>query len=290
MFIEMRDVEFVYGYKTPFEKKVLSNMNLTISKGEFIGIIGKTGSGKSTLVQLMNGLLIPQRGDVIVDGINTKEKKKVKEIRKRVGLVFQYPEYQLFEETVYRDIAFGPKNLGFSDEEIEKRVKEVCELLEIPRAILEKSPFELSGGQKRRVAIAGILAMDPECLILDEPTAGLDMRGRKRIFNIIERLHREVKKTIILISHNLEDVASMCERVIVLNKGEIYFDGPKQEIFENIHLLEKSGLIAPDILYLQHRLKMRGFKIERFEYRIENVADMIVQNIAGNITKEGGKE
>ncbi|WP_039766464.1 energy-coupling factor transporter ATPase [Caldicellulosiruptor sp. F32] len=290
MFIEMRDVEYVYGYKTPFEKKALFEVNLTISKGEFIGIIGKTGSGKSTLVQLMNGLLVPQRGDVIVDGINTKEKKKVKEIRRKVGLVFQYPEYQLFEETVYKDIAFGPRNLGFSDEEIDKRVKEVCELLEIPNAILEKSPFELSGGQKRRVAIAGILAMDPECLILDEPTAGLDMRGRKRIFNIIERLHREVKKTIILISHNLEDVASMCERVIVLNKGKIYFDGPKHEIFENIHLLEKSGLIAPDILYLQHRLKMKGFQIERFEYRVEDVADMIVQNIAGNIPKKGEKE
>lgn len=290
MFIEMRDVEFIYGYKTPFEKKALSGVNLTISKGEFIGIIGKTGSGKSTLVQLMNGLLVPQRGDVIVDGINTKEKKKVKEIRKRVGLVFQYPEYQLFEETVYKDIAFGPKNLGFPDDEVDKKVKEVCELLEIPQNILEKSPFELSGGQKRRVAIAGILAMDPECLILDEPTAGLDMKGRKRIFNIIERLHREVKKTIILISHNLEDVAALCERVIILNSGKIYFDGPKHEIFENIQLLEKSGLIAPDILYLQYRLKMRGFKIEKFEYRVEDVADLIVQNIVGNITKEGGKE
>lgn len=290
MFIEMKDVEFIYGYRTPFEKKALYEINLTISKGEFIGIIGKTGSGKSTLVQLMNGLLVPQRGEVIVDGINTKEKKKVKEIRKKVGLVFQYPEYQLFEETVYKDIAFGPRNLGFSEDEIEKRVKEVCELLEIPQNILEKSPFELSGGQKRRVAIAGILAMDPECLILDEPTAGLDMRGRKRIFNIIEKLHKEVKKTIILISHSLEDVAALCQRVVVLNNGKIYFDGPKHEIFENVQLLEKSGLIAPDILYLQYRLKMRGFEIEKFEYKVEKVADLIVQNITRNITKEGGKE
>ncbi|WAM32974.1 energy-coupling factor transporter ATPase [Caldicellulosiruptor morganii] len=289
MFIEMRNVEFIYGDKTPFEKKALSGVNLTISKGEFIGIIGKTGSGKSTLVQLMNGLLLPQQGDVIVDGINTKDKKRIKEIRKRVGLVFQYPEYQLFEETVYRDIAFGPRNLGFSDKEIERKVKEVCELLEIPESILEKSPFELSGGQKRRVAIAGILAMDPEVLILDEPTAGLDMKGRKRIFNIIERLHREKGKTVILISHNLEDVANLCERVIVLNNGKISFDGPKHEVFENIKLLEKSGLIAPDVLYLQHRLKMRGFKIERFEYKVEKVADIIVKNLAGNITKEGDR-
>ncbi|ACM60781.1 energy-coupling factor transport system ATP-binding protein [Caldicellulosiruptor bescii] len=280
MFIEMKNVDFIYGYKTPFEKKALENINLSITKGEFIGIIGKTGSGKSTLVQLMNGLLVPQIGDVVVDGINTKDKKKAKEIRKRVGLVFQYPEYQLFEETVYKDIAFGPQNLGFSEDEVKRRVKEVCELLEIPKELLEKSPFELSGGQKRRVAIAGILAMDPDCIILDEPTAGLDMRGRKRIFNIIERLHKEAKKTIILISHSLEDVAVLSERVIILSKGKVHFDGPKHQAFENIELLEKSGLLPPDILYLQHRLKLKGFKIDRFEYSIENVADMIVKNLA----------
>lgn len=287
MFIEMRNVEFIYGYKTPFEKKALENINLSITKGEFIGIIGKTGSGKSTLVQLMNGLLVPQIGDVVVDGINTKDKKRVKEIRKRVGLVFQYPEYQLFEETVYKDIAFGPQNLGFSEDEVKRRVKEVCELLEIPQQLLEKSPFELSGGQKRRVAIAGILAMDPECIILDEPTAGLDMRGRKRIFNIIERLHKEAKKTIILISHSLEDVAMLCERVIILSKGKIHFDGPKHQAFENVELLEKSGLLPPDILYLQHRLKLKGFKIDRFEYSIEKVADMIVKNLHLPFVEEG---
>ncbi|ADQ04974.1 ABC transporter related protein [Caldicellulosiruptor owensensis OL] len=287
MFIEMKNVEFIYGYKTPFEKKALENINLSITKGEFIGIIGKTGSGKSTLVQLMNGLLVPQIGDVVVDGINTKDKKRVKEIRKRVGLVFQYPEYQLFEETVYKDIAFGPQNLGFSEDEVKRRVKEVCELLEIPQQLLEKSPFELSGGQKRRVAIAGILAMDPECLILDEPTAGLDMRGRKRIFNIIERLHKEAKKTIILISHSLEDVAMLCERVIILSKGKIHFDGSKHQAFENVELLEKSGLLPPDILYLQHRLKLKGFKIDRFEYSIEKVADMIVKNLHLPFAEEG---
>ncbi|WAM37217.1 energy-coupling factor transporter ATPase [Caldicellulosiruptor acetigenus] len=287
MFIEMRNVEFIYGYKTPFEKKALENINLSITKGEFIGIIGKTGSGKSTLVQLMNGLLVPQIGDVVVDGINTKDKKRVKEIRKRVGLVFQYPEYQLFEETVYKDIAFGPQNLGFSEDEVKRRVKEVCELLEIPQQLLEKSPFELSGGQKRRVAIAGILAMDPQCIILDEPTAGLDMRGRKRIFNIIERLHKEAKKTIILISHSLEDVAMLCERVIILSKGKIHFDGPKYQAFENVELLEKSGLLPPDILCLQHRLKLKGFKIDRFEYSIEKVADMIVKNLHLPFAEEG---
>ncbi|ADL42207.1 ABC transporter related [Caldicellulosiruptor obsidiansis OB47] len=287
MFIEMKNVEFIYGYKTPFEKKALENINLSITKGEFIGIIGKTGSGKSTLVQLMNGLLVPQIGDVFVDGINTRDKKKVKEIRKKVGLVFQYPEYQLFEETVYKDIAFGPQNLGFSEEEIKRKVKEVCDLLEIPHQLLEKSPFELSGGQKRRVAIAGILAMDPECLILDEPTAGLDMRGRKRIFNIIERLHKEAKKTIILISHSLEDVAMLCERVIILSKGKINFDGSKHQAFENVELLEKSGLLPPDILYLQHRLKLKGFKIDKFEYSIEKVADMIVKNLHLPFVEEG---
>uniref|UniRef100_A0A7C5V203 Energy-coupling factor transporter ATP-binding protein EcfA2 n=1 Tax=Caldicellulosiruptor owensensis TaxID=55205 RepID=A0A7C5V203_9FIRM len=287
MFIEMKNVEFIYGYKTPFEKKALENINLSITKGEFIGIIGKTGSGKSTLVQLMNGLLVPQIGDVFVDGINTRDNKKVKEIRKKVGLVFQYPEYQLFEETVYKDIAFGPQNLGFSEDEVKRRVNEVCELLEISNELLEKSPFELSGGQKRRVAIAGILAMDPECLILDEPTAGLDMRGRKRIFNIIERLHKEAKKTIILISHSLEDVAMLCERVIILSKGKIHFDGSKHQAFENVELLEKSGLFPPDILYLQHRLKLKGFKIDRFEYSIEKVADMIVKNLHLPFAEEG---
>ncbi|WPX07833.1 energy-coupling factor transporter ATPase [Anaerocellum danielii] len=287
MFIEMKNVEFIYGYNTPFEKKALENINLSITKGEFIGIIGKTGSGKSTLVQLMNGLLVPQIGDVVVDGINTKDKKRVKEIRRRVGLVFQYPEYQLFEETVFKDIAFGPQNLGFSEDEVKRRVKEVCELLEIPQQLLEKSPFELSGGQKRRVAIAGILAMDPECIILDEPTAGLDMRGRKRIFSIIERLHKEAKKTIILISHSLEDVAMLCERVIILSKGKIHFDGPKHQVFENVELLEKSGLLPPDILYLQHRLKLKGFKIDRFEYSIEKVADMIVKNLHLPFSEEG---
>jgi len=201
--------------------------------------------------------------------------------------VFQYPEYQLFEETVYKDIAFGPQNLGFSEEEIKRKVKEVCDLLEIPHQLLEKSPFELSGGQKRRVAIAGILAMDPECLILDEPTAGLDMRGRKRIFNIIERLHKEAKKTIILISHSLEDVAMLCERVIILSKGKINFDGSKHQAFENVELLEKSGLLPPDILYLQHRLKLKGFKIDKFEYSIEKVADMIVKNLHLPFVEEG---
>jgi len=231
----MRDVEYVYGYKTPFEKKALSGVNLTISKGEFIGIIGKTGSGKSTLVQLMNGLLIPQRGDVIVDGINTKEKKKVKEIRKRVGLVFQYPEYQLFEETVYRDIAFGPKNLGFSDEEIEKRVKEVCELLEIPRAILEKSPFELSGGQKRRVAIAGIMAMDPECLILDEPTTGLDKESEKAVIDALQRL--SANRTTFLITHDL-DFATRADMIIYLENGRIAEQG------SHLELMRKHGRYA----------------------------------------------
>jgi len=279
MFIEMKSVEYYYGYKTPFEKKAIHGIDLSISKGEFIGIIGITGSGKSTLVQLMNGLLIPQKGDVLVDGINTKDKKRIKEIRRRVGLVFQYPEYQLFEESVYKDIAFGPKNLGMSDEDVEKRVKQVCEMLEISQDLLEKSPFELSGGQKRRVAIAGILAMDPECLILDEPTAGLDMKGRKRIFGIIQRLHKELNKTIILISHNLEDVALFCDRVIILNNGNICFDGAKHIAFENIDILERSGLIPPDILYLQYRLKNRGFRIDRFEYKVEEVAKLIVKNI-----------
>lgn len=283
MFIEIKDVDFIYGYKTPFEKKALCSVNLSISKGEFIGIIGKTGSGKSTLVQLMNGLLLPQKGDVIVDEINTKDKKRIKDIRKRVGLVFQYPEYQLFEESVYKDIAFGPKNLGFDEDEIDRKVKEVCDMLEISQDLLEKSPFELSGGQKRRVAIAGILAMDPECLILDEPTAGLDMRGRKRIFGIIERLHKDYKKTIILISHNLEDVALFCNRVIIMHNGRISFDGSKHMAFENIELLEKSGLIPPDILYLQHRLKNRGFKIDRFEYKVEKVAEIIINNVIKNL-------
>ncbi|MEZ0537396.1 energy-coupling factor transporter ATPase [Caldicellulosiruptoraceae bacterium PP1] len=277
MLIEIKDVDFYYGYKTPLEKKALSNINIKIDSGEFIGIIGKTGSGKSTLVQLMNGLLIPQKGDVLVEGLSTKDKNKLKEIRRKVGLVFQYPEYQLFEETVYKDIAFGPNNLGMPREEIERIIKELINLLEIPEELLERSPFELSGGQKRRVALAGILSMDPSVIILDEPTAGLDVRGKKRIFDLIQKLHVEKKKTVIMISHSIEDIAMLCDRVIILSKGQIKFDGSKKECFNNFKILEEAGLSAPDILVLQERLKEKGFDIGEFEYRVEDVAEKILE-------------
>lgn len=279
MFIEVKNVSYWYGYKSPIEKKVLYDINLKIDKGEFIGLIGKTGSGKSTLVQLMNGLLIPQLGDVIVDGINTKEKDKLKIIRRKVGLVFQYPEYQLFEETVYKDIAYGPKNLGFSENEIQEKIDELIDLLEIPKDVLSRSPFELSGGQKRRVAIAGILSMDPECIILDEPTAGLDPRGRRRIFEIIKRLNNETNKTIILISHSIEDVALLCDRIVILRKGIVTFDGSKHDCFTNINILEQSGLIAPEILYLQKRLENKGFIFNGYEYDITKLAQKIAKNL-----------
>ncbi len=264
MSIIIENLTYVYDQGTPFETIALENINLEIESGEFVGLIGHTGSGKSTLIQHINGLIKPSTGKIIVNGFNiTDDKVKLSEIRKKVGLVFQYPEYQLFEETVYKDIAFGPTNLGLSKEEIDRRVRNAMDIVSLDfEEYKEKSPFELSGGQKRRAAIAGVLAMEPEVLILDEPTAGLDPRGRDEILGQIKRLHDEKKITVVLVSHSMEDIAKLVERIIVMHNGKIEITGPKEEVFKHADRLEEIGLGLPQILYLVNALKAKGIAID----------------------------
>ncbi|MEE1043117.1 MAG: energy-coupling factor transporter ATPase, partial [Clostridia bacterium] len=253
--IELKNVSYEYSPNGPYSKTALSNINLTINKGDFIAVIGHTGSGKSTLLQMMNALVKPTDGKVFVNGKSTSDKgTNLREIRTTVGLVFQYPEHQLFEETVRLDIAFSPKNMGLSDEEIDKRVKLACEIAGVHDSWLERSPFELSGGQKRRVAIAGVLAMQPQVLVLDEPTAGLDPGGKKRLLDRIRRMHDEYGITIVLVSHDMEDVAQCAERVVVLNDGEIFAEGTPLSVFSDYENLEKIGVTAPQITHLMDKL------------------------------------
>jgi len=257
MSIKIEGLTHIYNSKSPFETKALDNINIEISDGEFIGLIGHTGSGKSTLIQHLNGLLKPTEGKVIINGLDITDKStKMRDIRKKVGLVFQYPEYQLFEETVFKDIAFGPGKLDLSEEEIELRVKESMELVNLNYdELINRSPFELSGGQKRRVAIAGILAMKPEILILDEPTAGLDPRGRDEILDQISNLHKNNKITVILVSHSMEDIARYVDRIIVMHQSKVVLTGIPREIFREHEMLESIGLGVPQVTLLNKKLR-----------------------------------
>ncbi len=252
--INIEGLKFTYSNGGPFEKNALHDINIDIQDGEFIGIIGHTGSGKSTLIQHLNGILKPTVGRVIINGIDTKQ-KDLKELRRQVGIVFQYPEHQLIEDTVKKDISFGLLKQGLSDEEIQQRVISALHSVGLDESILEKSPFELSGGQKRRVAIAGVVAMMPKILVLDEPTAGLDPSGRDEIFGYIKELHRDFNMTVILVSHSMEDIAKLADRVIVMNEGTVYMDKPSGEVYTQPDQLEKIGLSAPQITYLMKRLK-----------------------------------
>lgn len=254
MSIVIDNLSYVYMQGSPFEKVALSNINLKIDSGDFVGIIGHTGSGKSTLIQHFNGLLKPSSGRVLINGIDTRS-KDLKELRRIVGIVFQYPEHQLFEETVYKDVAFGLQRYDLSEEQKYDQVRAAIKNVGLDETILEKSPFELSGGQKRRVAIAGVLVMNPKILILDEPTAGLDPSGRNEILSFIHQMHKQMGMTIILVSHSMEDVARIAGRVIVMNKGTIEMDGRPSEIFSNTQRLEEIGLSAPQITYLMKKLK-----------------------------------
>ena len=277
MSIEVRNLSHIYGEGTIFEQYALKNVNLTIGDGEFIGLIGHTGSGKSTLIQHLNGLLRASSGDILYNGESIyREGYSMKELRSHVGLVFQYPEHQLFEVDVFSDVCFGPKNLGLSQDEIEARAREALTLVGLDESFYKQSPFELSGGQKRRAAIAGVLAMKPEVLILDEPTAGLDPQGREDILGLVAKLHREQGMTVILVSHSMEDVARYVSRLVVMNHGEKVFDGTPKEVFRHYKELEAIGLAAPQITYVVHALKEQGIPIDEDITTVEEARDAIL--------------
>ncbi|MFP5494403.1 energy-coupling factor transporter ATPase [Parvimonas sp. G1641] len=284
MDIDFKNVSFIYGEKTPFEKLALDNIDLTIKKGEFVGIIGHTGSGKSTLIQHFNGILKPTSGDVFIGDMNTKDKTLAKSgLRYKIGLVFQYPEYQLFEETIEKDIAFGPRNMGLSEEEVTERVKEAMELVGLDyETKKDKSPFEISGGQKRRVAIAGILAMKPDILILDEPTAGLDPKGRDELFFQIKNLYEKNNITIVLISHSMEDVAKLVNRIIIMKDGHIHLDKKTKEAFSDVDDLKKVGLNVPQITELMDVLRKNGHNFSKNILTVDEAFSEIKRELRNN--------
>ncbi|HHY13692.1 MAG TPA: energy-coupling factor transporter ATPase [Thermoanaerobacterales bacterium] len=283
MIVEMRNLNHVYSPDTPFETIALKDINLSIEEGEFLGLIGHTGSGKSTLIQHINGLLKPTSGRIIVGDIDLTEKKAdIQAVRKEVGLIFQYPEHQLFEETVFKDVAFGPRNLGLPDETIESRVKEALETVGIDFEMFkDRSPFELSGGQMRRVAIAGVLAMRPTILILDEPTAGLDPGGRREILGQIQRLKEKYKLTIILVTHSMEDIAQLADRIAVMHKGEILFADSPKEIYSKIDMLRNIGLDIPKITELMVELQKHGKKVRADIFTAEDAEAEILRLLRG---------
>ncbi len=278
MHIKVENLEYTYMKDTPYEKTALHDVNMELSQGEFVGLIGHTGSGKSTLIQHLNGLLKPTGGKILVDGTDISDKSvKLRELRFKVGIVFQYPEYQLFEETVIGDISFGPKNMGLGDEEAKNRALEAMELVGLSGELAEKSPFELSGGQKRRVAIAGVLAMQPQVLILDEPAAGLDPHGRNEILNRIEYMHKEKNMTILLVSHSMEDIAKMADRVIVMKNGTIAVQGSVHEIFSLGERLSSINLDVPQITKLVNILKSKGYPLPDDIYTVSRAKDEILR-------------
>ena len=278
MSIKINHLTHIYNEGTTFEKLAINDISLEIETGEFIGLIGHTGSGKSTLIQHLNGIVLPTKGEILLDGENIhRDKTKLKEVRRRIGLAFQYPEYQLFEMTVYKDVAFGPTNIGLSPEEVHDSVVSALTTVGISSDLYEKSPFELSGGQKRRVAIAGVLAMNPEVLILDEPTAGLDPKGRDEILAAIRQLHKERGITVILVSHSMEDVAKLADRIIVMHRGKIAMMGTPSEVFSKPMELETIGLAAPQISYVFAQLKEKGYDVPTDVYTVGYAKDALLE-------------
>ena len=287
MSIKIENLTHIYMPKSPFEKVALDNVSLDIKSGEFVALIGHTGSGKSTLIQHFNGLLEATSGRIIIDGVDITEKKvKLTNIRKTVGLVFQYPEYQIFEETIAKDIEFGPRNLGLSDNEIHNRVIESMEMVGLDyETYKDKSPFDLSGGQKRRVAIAGVIAMKPTTLILDEPTAGLDPKGRDDILDQISKLHKDYNMTVIIVSHSMEDVAKIAERIIVMNDGKVALQGTPAEVFREVDMLENIGLGVPQVTYLVRALRKKGFDISDNIFTMEEAKKELLSILKTNKVK-----
>ena len=279
MQIEIKQLKHVYMPGSPFETAALNELSLTIHDGEFVGVIGHTGSGKSTLIMHLNGLLKPTSGTVIVDGLDLSSgKEQLREVRRRVGLVFQYPEYQLFEETVLKDVMFGPKNQGLSDEEAEKCAREALRMVGLTdEKLYSASPFELSGGQKRRAAIAGVVAMKPQTLILDEPAAGLDPRGREEILSLIRRIHENGARTLIMVSHSMTDVSRLCSRILVLSHGSLVADGTPREVFSDTTAIREAGLELPECARLAERLREEGFPVPPGAFTREDVKRAILQ-------------
>ena len=281
--IETQNLRFVYGKGTPFEKVALNSANISINEGEFIGVIGHTGSGKSTLVQLLNGLLKPEAGKILLNGNDIwAEPKKIRNVRFKVGLVFQYPEYQLFEETVYKDIAFGPTNKGIKDkDELDKIVRISAEFVGLKEELLEKSPFDLSGGEKRRAAIAGVIAMQPSVLILDEPTAGLDPRGRDRILNQIKAYRDQTGSTVLLVSHSMEDIARCADRVLVMNHGDVEMFDTTANVFKQGEHLAEIGLKVPQVTQVFLELKKLGADVDTGIYTMEQAKKAALKYLKG---------
>ena len=276
--IETKKLTHVYSEGTPFEHVAVKDVDFSASRGEFIGIIGHTGSGKSTFVQHLNGLLKPTSGSVLVEGEEIfSSSAHIRKVRSKVGLVFQYPEYQLFEETVRADIAYGPKNMKLSKEEIDQRVLEAADFVGLEEDMLDKSPFDLSGGQKRRAAIAGVIAMRPDVLILDEPTAGLDPRGREEIIYNIRRYHAAVNGTVIYITHSMEDIARFATRLVVFNRGRIALDGEPAEVFRHVDELERIGLTVPSVAKVMSILKQRGLPVEDGVYTVDKAVEVLLR-------------
>ena len=275
--IETRDLTYIYGEGTPFEKVAVEGVSIAIEKGEVVGVIGHTGSGKSTLIQTLNGLIRPTSGQVLLDGKDIwEEPKKIRSVRFRVGMVFQYPEYQLFEETVLKDIMFGPKNMGLSEDEARERAYEAARFTDLKEELLEKSPFELSGGEKRRAAIAGVIAMDPEVLILDEPTAGLDPRGRDVLLYQIGQYHRERGNTVLLVSHSMEDIGRTADRLLVMSGGHKQFLAPTREVFSHGEELESMGLRVPQITKIMQELIKLGVPVDPATLTVEGAVKQLI--------------
>ena len=275
--IRVDNLTHTYGVGTPFQRSAVEGLNLDIRRGEFLGIIGHTGSGKSTLIQHLNGLLKPSSGTIYLDGADIwAEPKKIRSVRFRVGLVFQYPEYQLFEDTVRKDVAFGPKNMGLDAREVERRVLAAIEAVGLDASVLDKSPFALSGGQKRRVAIAGVMAMEPEVLILDEPTAGLDPRGRESILQLLREYHEKRGSTVVLVSHSMEEIARNAQRIIVLSGGGVCMEGTPAEVFARADELEAVGLDVPQSTKIAAALRRRGMAVEGSIFTVDALVRAIL--------------
>lgn len=282
--LQIEHLTHTYSAGTPFQRSAVDDMNLSMMDGEFLGIIGHTGSGKSTLIQHLNGLLKPTSGRILLQGKDIwADPKKIRDVRFQVGLVFQYPEYQLFEETVYKDIAFGPKNMGLDEADIDRRVRDAAAFVGLTEAMLDKSPFELSGGQKRRVAIAGVIAMEPKILVLDEPTAGLDPRGRDDILARIQDYHRAKNASVVLVSHSMEEIARNVDRIVVLSDSHVFMEGTPRQVFARADELEQVGLDIPQVTKVALALRRRGLPVDTAVYTVEALRDALLR-------KEGGAD